>query len=121
MSHMPKNRGSSNDRGGILESVTELKIEKAWLRDPLVDWLNTSLKNQALPSVRGVRFVPSSAPNIAEVQLEIAGSSFEAAESITDRFLSTLPEAIEGFTARGDDQPLAADEVQIMGTGLALA
>ena len=35
MSHMPKNRGSSNDRGGILESVTEFKIEKLGYETPL--------------------------------------------------------------------------------------
>lgn len=118
---MSKSRDRSSDRGGILESVTEFKIARAQLRDPLVTWLNESLENQALPSVRGVRFVPSSDPNIVEVQLEIAGSSFEAAEAITDRFLRTLPEAIETFSNQDQEHTLSADEVRIMGTGLALA
>lgn len=109
------------ESGGILQSMTEFKIEKTDLRDPLVHWLNNTLADFKLPSVKSIHFEPSKAANIIEVHLEIFGASFEKADQITNTFLNTLPETVENFSSQDDEHPLHAHEVHIMSTGLALA
>ena len=109
------------DSRGVLQSMTEFKIEKADLRDPLVQWLNSALGDSTLPSVKSIHFEPSTASNIIEVHLEIFGASFEKADQITNTFLSTLPETVENFSSQDDEHPFNADEVRIMSTGFALA
>lgn len=76
---------------GILESMTEVEIEKAELRGPLVEWFNNALGEYKLPSVKSIHFEPSTASNIVEVHLKIFGHSFEKADQITNTFSQHSP------------------------------
>lgn len=107
---------------GVLKSMTELQVKQSEARDSLVDWLNRSLSDQTGPRIRSISFERSSAPDIVEVHLEIAGSSFEKAEHITDTFLGTLQEVIAGRLTNDVDMPtVRLEDMRFLSTGLAPA
>lgn len=107
---------------GAVKSMTEIRLGRAELRNSVVDWLNRSQSSRTGPHIDNIHFERSSAPDIVEVHLEIAGSSFENAEHITETFLDHLQETVENRRTREvDTSLLRSNDMRILSTGLAPA
>lgn len=60
--------------------------------------LNSQLSDVEHPHIRSAQLEATRVPTILRLNLSIEGQSFEKAEAITDTFVESLKELIEGQT-----------------------
>lgn len=88
------------ETAGVLESSTNFRVETESDRDRIVQVLSRQLDTSDHPRIIDARFEATTVPTILRLTLRIRGKSFADAERVTNNFVGSVEDIIDGETRR---------------------